>query len=192
MLRLIAPLIFSLFTTTQAVAAPDIPGIDQLLLEEALEARDSYGETVREERYLSIIDYREPSDEARYYLVDMQARSAERMLVAHGKGSDPDHDGMADRFSNTHGSKMTSLGAFVTGKTYYGQHGLSLRLHGLEAQNDAAFARLIVIHGADYVAADRARLGRSWGCPALSRADAERVIPLIEGGTFVYVLGSGG
>ena len=36
---------------------------------------------------------------------------------------------------------------------------------------------------------DRAILGRSWGCPALERADAERIIPLIKGGTFLYAVG---
>ena len=39
----------------------------------------------------------------------------------------------------------------VTGDAYVGRHGRSRRLHGLEPQNNLAFARAIVIHGADYV-----------------------------------------
>ena len=85
---------------------------------------------------------------------------------------------------------MTSLGAFVTGRTYYGAHGLSLKLKGLSPQNDRAEERLIVIHGADYVSPARNVLGRSWGCPALERAVAERIIPLIKGGSFLYVVGT--
>ena len=141
------------------------------------------------QRYVSIIDYRKPSSSPRYYLVDTQDMSAQAFLVAHGQGSDPNHDGYADRFSNIPDSKMSSLGAFVTLDPYYGAHGLSLRLKGLERRNDRAQQRLIVIHGADYVSSDRKRLGRSWGCPALAPDVAQRVIPLIKGGTFLYVVG---
>ena len=142
------------------------------------------------DRYISVIDYRAPSNVPRYFLIDTSDMSAEGFLVAHGRGSDPDYDGMADQFSNIEGSKMTSLGAFVTGKTYYGAHGLSLKLKGLSPQNNLAEKRLIVIHGADYVNADRGILGRSWGCPALERDVAERIIPLIKGGSFLYVVGT--
>ncbi|MEO1306080.1 MAG: murein L,D-transpeptidase catalytic domain family protein, partial [Pseudomonadota bacterium] len=131
-----------------------------------------------------------PRGALRYFLVDTTDMSTETFLVAHGKGSDPDHDGMADRFSNIEGSKMTSLGAYVTGQTYYGMHGLSLKLKGLSPQNDRAEDRLIVIHGADYVSSDRPILGRSWGCPALERDIAERIIPLIKDGSFLYIVGT--
>lgn len=166
-----------------------IDGIDPALLAEALEARDRHSGHVREARFITIIDYRKPSGEARFHLVDLHARNAEHLPVAHGMGSDVDHDGLAERFSNTPGSKMSSLGAFVTGATYHGRHGLSLRLHGLEPRNDQAEARAIVIHGADYVEPGRARLGRSWGCPALSQQAAARIIPILAGGSFVYVMG---
>jgi len=72
-----------------------------------------------------------------------------------------------------------------------GEHGRSLRLAGLEPGfNDHAAARGIVIHGADYVSTDTAaklgRLGRSWGCPALSPAVVEPVIDRIAGGSAVF------
>ncbi len=136
-----------------------------------------------------LIDYRQPSSARRLYVVDLQSERVRTELVAHGKGSDPDHDSLADTFSNTHGSKMTSLGAFVTGKTYYGKHGLSLRLHGLEPINDEAMARAIVIHGADYVTPDRNILGRSWGCPALEQSVALELIPDLADGVFIYAIG---
>ena len=176
--------------SSNAEPARDVLG--SALLDEALAAKSDAASEIRNERYFSVIDYRAPSNVPRYFLIDTKDMSAEAMLVAHGKGSDLDHDGMADAFSNIEGSKMTSLGAFVTGKTYYGRHGLSLKLKGLSPQNDLAEKRLIVIHGADYVSPNRRLLGRSWGCPALERADAERIIPLIKGGTFLYAVGTQG
>lgn len=180
----------SALQSAQAQQAADLIG--PALLEEALAAKADAMSEIRNDRYFSVIDYRAPSNVPRYFLIDTQDMSAESFLVAHGKGSDPDHDGMADQFSNIEGSKMTSLGAFVTGATYYGQHGLSLKLKGLSPQNDLAEKRLIVIHGADYVSEGRAILGRSWGCPALQRDAAERIIPLIKGGTFIYAVGTQG
>ena len=176
------------FSAAQAQPARDLLGAT--LLEEALAARADAQSEIRKDRYFSVIDYRAPSNVPRYFLVDTENMSAEAFLVAHGKGSDPDYDGVANRFSNIEGSKMTSLGAFVTGKTYYGAHGLSLKLKGLSPQNDLAEKRLSVIHGADYVHAERKILGRSWGCPALERDVAERIIPLIKGGSFLYVVGT--
>ena len=185
---LLISLIFTAPASAQSQSAADALG--ETLLAEALGAKADAASEIRNDRYFSVIDYRAPSSVARYFLIDTEDMSTEAFLVAHGKGSDPDHDGMADRFSNIEGSKMTSLGAFVTGKTYYGMHGLSLKLKGLSPQNDLAEQRLIVIHGADYVSSDRTLLGRSWGCPALERDVAERVIPLIKGGSFLYAVGT--
>lgn len=173
-----------------ATAAPASEVLGDALLSEALAAKADAVSEIGNDRYISVIDYRAPSNVPRYFLIDTKDMSAESYLVAHGRGSDLDYDGMADTFSNIEGSKMTSLGAFVTGKTYYGAHGLSLKLKGLSPQNDLAEQRLIVIHGADYVNADRRILGRSWGCPALERDVAERIIPLIKGGSFLYVVGT--
>lgn len=173
-----------------ATAAPASEVLGDALLSEALAAKADAISEIGNERYISVIDYRAPSNVPRYFLIDTKDMSAEGYLVAHGRGSDLDYDGMAETFSNIEGSKMTSLGAFVTGKTYYGAHGLSLKLKGLSPQNDLAEQRLIVIHGADYVNADRRILGRSWGCPALERDVAERIIPLIKGGSFLYVVGT--
>ncbi|MEO1553549.1 MAG: murein L,D-transpeptidase catalytic domain family protein [Pseudomonadota bacterium] len=173
-----------------ASASPASELLGDALLSEALAAQADAVSEIGNDRYISVIDYRAPSNVPRYFLIDTNDMSTESFLVAHGRGSDPDYDGIADQFSNIEGSKMTSLGAFVTGKTYYGAHGLSLKLKGLSPQNDLAEQRLIVIHGADYVHAERSVLGRSWGCPALERDVAERIIPLIKGGSFLYVVGT--
>lgn len=159
------------------------------LWQEAEAAHDRFADRIGNDKYMIVIDYSRHSGEPRFFLVDMQSGTAEAYLVSHGRNSDKDHDGIADAFSNISGSKMSSLGTFVTAETYYGKHGLSLRMDGLESQNDAARDRAIVIHGADYVTPTRAKMGRSWGCPALERAVAEDLIPRIAGGVLVYTRG---
>lgn len=172
-----------------AKTAHDVMGDD--LWTEALAAHERYADEAVRDDEMVVIDYSLPSGEPRFYLVDLKAGTADAYLVSHGRGSDPDHDGIADTFSNVPGSKMSSLGTFVTAETYYGKHGLSLRLDGLENRNSAARERAIVIHGADYVTPARAKMGRSWGCPALERKVAERLIPKIANGVLVYTRGPG-
>ncbi len=109
-------------------------------------------------------------------------------LVAHGAGSG---DKLATHFSNVNDSRATSLGLFLTGDTYEGGNGYSLKLKGLDpGVNDLAEARKIVMHGAWYVSDDHSRqfgmIGRSWGCPAIPLQDAKPVIDAIKGGTFVF------
>ncbi len=138
---------------------------------------------------LTIIDYSRPSTEPRLWVLDLAKRRVLfTELVAHGRGSG---ELMATRFSNVEGSHASSLGLFVTGETYQGQHGYSLRLHGLEpGVNDHAFDRAIVMHAAPYVDAAFAkgagRLGLSWGCPALRPAISARVIDTIKAGSLVF------
>jgi hypothetical protein len=138
---------------------------------------------------LTVIDYSLPSRVRRLWVLDLHAgRILATELVAHGRNSGGD---IPSRFSNRAGSHQSSLGLFLTGRTYQGRHGLSLRLRGLDPRhNSRAEARAIVIHGADYVnpriGAALGRLGRSQGCPALDRTVARRVIELIQGGTVIF------
>jgi hypothetical protein len=144
---------------------------------------------------LTLIDYSLPSTEPRLWVLDLaHGKVLFHELVAHGAGSG---DNYATRFSNTQESRQSSLGLFLTGGTYEGGNGYSLRLRGLDAGlNDLAEERKIVIHGAWYVTADHARsfgrLGRSWGCPALPLASAHGVIDAIKDGSFVYSYAAGG
>ena len=141
---------------------------------------------------LTVIDYTRPSSEPRLWVLDLRSgRILHRELVSHGHNSG---DNLATAFSNEHGSLKSSLGLFVTDRTYYGQNGYSLRLHGLDAGvNDNAFARAIVMHGAPYVSqrvvAQLGRLGRSWGCPALRPQVARTIIDRIKEGTVVFAYG---
>ena len=111
-------------------------------------------------------------------------------LVAHGRGSDPEHSGWLQSFSNSHGSLATSRGAYVTGERYSGKYGLSLRLRGLDDSNDQAFERAIVIHGAGYVGEhmirDYGKLGRSEGCFAVAQTDLYGVMARLPSGHMIF------
>ncbi|WP_413577685.1 murein L,D-transpeptidase catalytic domain family protein [Bdellovibrio sp. HCB290] len=136
--------------------------------------------------YITIINYAQSSRTARFYIVDLNSGGVWPLHVAHGKNSDPDHDGNATSFSNASGSNKTSLGFFRTAETYNGSHGYSLRLDGLSATNSNARARAIVIHGANYVSEASVVQGRSWGCPALTMAHRTQVIDALKGGSLIY------
>ena len=138
---------------------------------------------------LTVIDYSLPSTAPRLWVLDLEKGEVLfHELVAHGRGSGENY---ATRFSNLNDSHQTSLGLVRTGGTYQGGNGYSMRLQGLDkGVNDRAETRHIVMHGAWYVSAEHARnqgrLGRSWGCPALSQEMAPRVIDTIKGGSFVF------
>jgi hypothetical protein len=142
-----------------------------------------------EKPLLTVIDYSLPSSARRLWVLDMERRRVLfNELVAHGKNSGDDE---ALSFSNTLGSRKSSLGLFRTAETYRGRHGYSLNLNGLEpGVNDRALERRIVVHGASYVSpeyvASNGRLGRSYGCPALDRRVSSRVIDLIKDGSAVF------
>jgi hypothetical protein len=171
-----------------AAAAPDV-NPEALAL--ALEARDCAlrNGAAPETGRLALIDYSRPSTEPRMWVFDLREASllyAEH--VAHGRGSG---ENTPSAFSNREGSHQSSLGLFVTGGTYHGGNGYSLRMDGLEPGiNDAARQRAIVIHGAPYVdpvaARRQGRLGRSLGCPALRPAVARELIDTLKDGQMVF------
>ncbi|WP_224998289.1 murein L,D-transpeptidase catalytic domain family protein [Cesiribacter sp. SM1] len=139
---------------------------------------------------LTIIDFSIPSVKKRLWVFDLKNRKLLfHDLVAHGKNSG--HN-IANAFSNIPESNQSSLGFYVTANTYVGKHGLSLRLKGQETGfNDKAMARAIVMHGADYVNTSiiksMGRLGRSFGCPALSRAISDQVINTVADRTCLFI-----
>jgi len=138
---------------------------------------------------LTIIDYSKPSSKQRLWVFDMRdGHVIHKTLVAHGTGSGMNN--YATKFSNQPHSNATSIGVFLTGSTYTGKHGYSMRLNGLDkGYNDKAYSRAVVMHSAWYVGkqflAEHGRLGHSWGCTALSQQDASKVISTIKNGTIM-------
>lgn len=139
-------------------------------------------------KVLSIIDFSQSSTKKRWYFINMETGAVWNINVAHGKGSDANHDGFAEKFSNVSGSNASSIGFYKTAETYQGSHGYSLKLDGLSTTNSNVRARAIVVHGADYVKDAAVIQGRSWGCPAVSQANYKKVIDLIKGGSIILAV----
>ena len=166
------------------------PALSPVLRQKALLALAAHQHSVWSRDVIAIADFGAPSAIPRFHLVDIVKGRTTTLLVAHGKGSDPDHSGLLQRFSNEHGSLATSEGAYLTGEAYDGDHGPSRRLLGLDPTNSNAEARAIVIHAAWYVGPDivarQGRLGRSDGCFVFSQADIGQVLARLGRGRLIY------
>jgi hypothetical protein len=110
--------------------------------------------------------------------------------VAHGMGSDPEHDGWLNYFSNVHESWCTSRGAYMTFGWYTGKYGTSIRLEGRDPTCSNALDRAIVMHRASYCEpehlAQYGKLGRSNGCFAMSDDDFKLALLRLAGGRLLY------
>ena len=140
-------------------------------------------------KYLTIIDMSRSANTERFFVINMETKGIEhKSLVAHGRNSG---DIFATNFSNKVNSHQSSLGFYKTAETYFGKHGFSLRLDGLEFSNSNARQRAVVIHHADYVSYDyiekNGRLGRSYGCPSLPEKGYDGVINKIKEGSCLFI-----
>lgn len=151
---------------------------------------DRVGDAILHHDKAALVDFSRPSSEPRLFIVDMNAGSIHPYLVAHGRGSDPQNDGWLKRFSNREGSNASSRGAYRTAQEYEGKYGLSMRLDGLDPDNNNAYDRAIVIHEAWYAAPDMIRrynrLGRSEGCFTVSPGLNREVIGRLGEGRLLF------
>lgn len=166
-------------------------GLDKKIFDNAI---DGYlflksGNKIQHE-VLSIVDFSVRSNIKRLYIIDMKSRKLlHHTLVSHGRNSG---DVMASQFSNKPESFQSSLGFYITGETYIGSNGYSMRLTGIEKNfNNNAFDRAIVMHGASYVSEELAknskRIGRSFGCPAVSVKEHKAIINDIKNGSCLFI-----
>jgi hypothetical protein len=139
---------------------------------------------------ISICDFSQSSKNKRLYIIDLlEMKILKHTYVAHGRGSGTE---FARYFSNKPESHKSSLGFYITGNTYSGQHGVSLKINGIEKGiNDKALARRIVVHGSDYVGDNFLEAnpftGRSFGCPAVPQIETEEIIDIIKDGSCLFI-----
>ena len=139
---------------------------------------------------ISIADFSLNSGKKRLFIIDMKNyKVLFNTLVAHGRNTGRE---TASSFSNQNSTYKSSPGFYITGETYQGKNGYSLKLEGLERGiNDNAFERGIVIHGAEYVSDAfvnmQGYIGRSQGCPAVPVALSEPIINTIKNGSCLFI-----
>ena len=141
------------------------------------------------DKILTIIDYTKPSKVKRFYCIDMEnLKFLFHTYVSHGKNTGGD---VAIKFSNTPQSLQSSMGLYLTGETYRGSKGYSLRLDGVEKGiNDNMRKRAVVMHSAPYVSKKfiekYGRLGRSYGCPVVPVELHQDIIKTIKNKSAVF------
>ena len=142
---------------------------------------------------LIIIDYTKPSNEERFYVLDLNKKKlVYSTRVAHSKNSGLE---IPLEFSDDPNSYQSSLGFFVTLGEYNGAYGYSLRLKGLEENINAnAEDRAIVIHVGDIVEDEYIKkfgfAGRSLGCPVLPNSLTREIIDFIKHGRVLFIYGN--
>ena len=163
---------------------------DRRLFATALEQLGKHGAGLWARDVVGIADFGLRSSDPRLHFVDFDRGVVDSYRVAHGMGSDPEHDGWLNFFSNVHESWCTSKGAYMTFGWYSGKYGTSIRLEGRDPTNSNALDRAIVMHRASYCEpshlAQYGKLGRSNGCFAMSDQDFQLALLRLAGGRLLY------
>ncbi|WP_448670422.1 murein L,D-transpeptidase catalytic domain-containing protein [Pseudoxanthomonas mexicana] len=87
-----------------------------------------------------LFDASQPASAKRFTVVSLDGPVPEivmRTTVAHGVGSDPNNDGLVERFSNEPNSLATSLGQYKVAEPYFSDkwQSTAYRLDGLDPTN---------------------------------------------------------
>ncbi len=183
-----APLPVYRHAAARPITSPRV--VRPALLRRALASLDAHSRNLKNRDRIAIVDFAAPSSQPRIHLLNLTDGRSVSLLVAHGSGSDPAHTGWLKRFSNEDGSNASCDGAFLTSDYYFGKHGRSQRLIGLDSSNNNALSRAIVVHGAWYANRDMIRkhgmLGRSQGCFAVGEKDLAKLFDRLGPGRMIY------
>ncbi len=168
-------------------------GLSQAAAEAALHAYGTaYAQGYSDRPEYTVVDFSLPSDQRRLWTINLATgQLLFHEFAAHGKNSgDPADIRRSNSFSNVNGSNKSSLGLVKTAESYFGSHGLSLRLDGLEPANSNVRPRAIVVHGAWYAepsfVQQNGYTGRSLGCPAVSDANVASLVNTIKEGALMF------
>jgi len=176
---------------TRVFAAPQAGSKrDRALFKLAKRELDRAGDVIWKRDIVGIADFGLHSAERRFHFVNLDREEVQSYHVSHGTGSDPEHDGWLNSYSNAEGSNATSRGAYITWEWYQGRYGTSVRLGGLDSTNEAALRRYIVMHRAAYAEPEHitrwGRLGRSNGCFAMGEEQFRIALLNLSGGRLLY------
>ena len=102
------------------------------------------------EHYALFVDYSLPSGTPRLFVWDFHKKTiAASTYVMHGPGGGSTEE--QPKFSNRPGSNCSSLGRFLVTKEHGVRNKSGFRIKGLDIDNQSAYARGLMIHGAKWV-----------------------------------------
>lgn len=175
---------------TLPAAVDGLSPYERRVFEAAARERDRAGARLWRGDVVGIADFALPSWKPRFHIANLEDGTIRSYLIAHGKGSDREHDGWLKSFSKEPGSEATSRGAYLTCEWYKGKFGTSVRLVGLDEDNATALDRAIVLHPAWYVGeamvSKWGKVGRSQGCFALSDEAFLDTLWRLSGGRLLF------
>lgn len=160
--------------------------VPQVPLDQALAYFNSHRDLIKNQTWLTIIDFTRHSREKRMFVMNLENGELDQLAVAHGEGSDPEDTGWARIFSDTEGSGTSSLGFYLVNEPYVGRWGKSARLDGLSSTNQNVRDRAIVLHGATYVSDGLEKQGLTLGCPAIDERLIELMVNRLSGKSLMY------
>ncbi len=147
---------------------------EQRLREKAQAAKAYCSKNGYNTNYCFLVDFSLHSGRRRFFVWDMKGDSIKyASLCAHGYGKNSTVSKPVS--SNVEGSYCSSLGKYKVGIRSYSKWGINVhyKLHGLEATNDNAFKRTVVLHSYSPMPETEVYpmhlpLGISQGCPVIS------------------------
>jgi hypothetical protein len=129
-----------------------------------------------------IVDYSKNIFSKRLFVLDMKEKKVLiSTIVSHAWKSGIMYP---NKYSNRHGSNMTSNGNYITRGTKYGSFGYSMIIDGLDnGINNNARARAVIFHS------DR-KMTNKWsnGCFATPEETNKKIIDLTKNGVLVCVI----
>jgi hypothetical protein len=156
-----------------------------------------YGDRITNRSCYILIDYDLPALRKRLWVIDPS--TGEILVNSHVSHAWYSGPWVPHQFSNEPGTEKSCVGAFLTGESYQGDYGYSMRIDGLEAGvNDNARMRAIVFHPETNL---RIRLldnlpikSKLWslGCFMTPPDINRKIIDMAEGGAFMFVHSSAG
>lgn len=175
------------------IAKEDDPEFSTISLEQRAAMAYEYArENGFDLEHAVLIDFGRHSGKNRFFVWNFQENRVEiESLVAHGYGNTGyESSNQSIIFSNTPNSYASSLGKYRLGARAWSQWGINVhyKMHGLEASNDKAYERYIVLHSYKHIPDEEVYpaylpMGFSQGCPVVDDATMHQVDTLLQAKT---------
>jgi len=160
-------------------------------IKQAKETRKEYSSSFKNDSLIVLVDYSYPVFMKRFWVYNIE--NDEIALNTHVSHSWKSGLVFADEFSNEPGSNLSSIGVIKISERYHGKYGPSLRLDGLEKENNKIRERAIVMHPlVDFrlygITIPSELAFYSFGCFALDIEDLENIRNWCHDGTLMLVV----